>query len=209
MRGKPEMAVFIMVILMLIFGGCQKKETAVELKKVEEQTAEESGLSEEKTEDSKKAPQKETSSETVFVHVCGQVCTPGVYELPAGSRIFEAVQQAGGFTGQAASDSLNQAEKVEDGQRIYVPSMEEAAQGTEQAAAETGGGAGSPSDGKVNLNTADAEELTTLTGIGQSRAEAIIRYREENGKFQSTEELMNVQGIKEGIYEKIKEQIKI
>lgn len=150
--------------------------------------------------------QEEPGESVVIVHVCGQVASPGVYELPAGSRIYEAVEAAGGLGPQAAAEGLNQAAEAEDGQQIYVPSAEEMEEGTvslESAGpAETG-------QTKVNINTAGAEELMTLNGIGEAKASAIIRYREENGKFGSIEELMEISGIKEGVFEKIKDQIKV
>ena len=151
----------------------------------------------------------------VYVHVCGQVNVPGVYELPKGSRIYEAVAAAGGMTKQAAGERLNQAATVEDGQQIYVLSKEEAAKNAEPAGGEAGvldasiPGMPQAGDGKVNLNTATAEELMTLSGIGEAKAEAILRYREEHGGFQKVEELMEVEGIKEGVFNKIKEQVKI
>ena len=150
--------------------------------------------------------QEEPGESVVIVHVCGQVASPGVYELPAGSRIYEAVEAAGGLGPQAVAEGLNQAAEAEDGQQIYVPSAEEMEEGTvplESAGpAETG-------QTKVNINTAGAEELMTLSGIGEAKASAIIRYREENGKFGSIEELMEISGIKEGVFEKIKDQIKV
>ena len=144
--------------------------------------------------------------ETLVVHVCGQVLTPGVYELPAGSRIYEAIEAAGGLGQEAAPEGLNQAAKAMDGQQIYVPSASEVAEGTVSPAGVNGG---SLQDAKVNINTAGEEELMTLTGIGEAKAAAIIRHREENGAFEAIEELMEISGIKEGVFEKIKEQITV
>lgn len=152
---------------------------------------------------------------SICVHVCGRVVNPGVYVLSSGSRIYEAVEAAGGLCGDAAGEYLNQASQMEDGQQIYVPSMEEAAQGT-AGMQKTGGsplqaspdGVGAE-DGKVNLNTAPKEQLMTLSGIGEAKAAAIIRYREEHGGFQKIEELKEVEGIKEGVFNKVKDQIRI
>ena len=138
-----------------------------------------------------------------MVHVCGQVAAPGVYELAEGSRIYEAIEAAGGVNSQAAPEGLNQAACVEDGQQIYVPSVQELQDNSFTAA----GDSGAAEDGRVNINTAQAEELMTLSGIGEAKAAAIIQYREENGGFQSIEELMEISGIKEGVFEKIKEEI--
>ena len=161
---------------------------------------------EEKAEEESENQGKES---VVYVHVRGQVNVPGVYELPEGSRIYEAVAAAGGMTNQAAGERLNQAAAVEDGQQIYVLSKEEAAKDAESAGGEAGVfgsylylGMPQAEDGKVNLNTATAEELMTLSGIGEAKAEAILRYREEHGGFQKVEELMEVEGIKEGVFDK-------
>ncbi len=153
-----------------------------------------------------------------YVHVCGAVRSPGVYELTSDSRLFEAIQMAGGLTEDAAGEALNQAEIIEDGSRIYVPTKEEAESGSENggiSGQDTGSGrtdgadAGNTADGRVNINTAARDELMTLSGIGEAKADAIIRYREECGKFQKIEDLMEVEGIKEGVFQKVKDQIKV
>ena len=171
------------------------------------------------------APQK------IFVDVCGAVASPGVYELDEGSRIFQAVDAAGGYLPEAASDYLNKARSLDDGQQIYVPTQEEVEAGPEEILAkrpeisdltgntagdsageqnsrlsETEAGSGQLND-RIDLNTADAALLSTLSGIGQSKAEAIIAYRQEHGGFASIEEIMNVEGIKEGTFSKIKDKI--
>lgn len=139
----------------------------------------------------------EGSTGTIFVYVCGAVQEEGVYELPAGSRVYEAVQLAGGFRGDAATNAVNQAEVLTDETRLYVPTLAE-------TLAEK-----SEDDGKVNINTATKEELMSLPGVGESRAESIVKYREEVGAFCSIEDIMNVSGIKEGLFTKIKDLIKI
>ena len=143
----------------------------------------------------------ETEVSTVFVHICGEVEKPGVYELPEGSRIFEAIACAGGFTEQAEESALNLASTVSDGMQIVVLDKEEA---KELAKAEQ-----EVRSGLVNINTASVEELTTLKGIGESRAEDIIRYREESGGFQKIEDIMKVPGIKESGFQKIKDSITV
>ena len=149
-----------------------------------------------------------------YVHVCGAVKSPGVYELTVDSRLFEAIQMAGGLTEDAAGEALNQAERIEDGSRIYVPTQEEIKAGVEEDAAfvqnaDDGKTDGSTSDGKVDINTAEKAELMTLSGIGEAKADAIIRYRKEHGSFQKIEDLMEVEGIKEGVFQKVKDQIKV
>lgn len=145
--------------------------------------------------------QAHAEPEGIYVHICGEVKNPGVYELPEGSRIFEAVEAAGGFTERAAEASLNLAQMISDGMQIVILSLEEA---EEKAQAER-----EQADGIVNINTASKEQLMTLTGIGESRAEDILRYREESGGFQSIEEIMQVPGIKESAYRKIKDSITV
>lgn len=147
---------------------------------------------------------------TCLVYVCGAVVSPGVYELDDGSRIYEAVELAGGFMEEAAEDALNLAESVTDGQMIRIPTEEEQeAAGREGAELSQGAGADSASDGKLDLNRADVAALMELPGIGQSKAEAIVGYREEHGPFSRTEDLMKVEGIKEGVFNKIKDRIKV
>lgn len=158
----------------------------------------------------------EETASICFVHVCGEVHKPGVYELQEGSRIFEAIEQAGGFTEEAAQDFLNLAAQVCDGMKVMVPDMEEAAALLEAGAngLELPQKAGDvPADkqgqSRVNLNTATKEEFMTLKGIGESRAEDIIRYREESGGFRSIEDIMKVPGIKDAGFQKIKDRITV
>ncbi len=139
----------------------------------------------------------------MYVYVCGEVAAPGVYELPAGSRIFEAIERAGGFTEAAAAESLNLAAVVSDGMKLRVLSEAELLTLPESAQAEDG------RPDLVNLNTAAKAELMTLPGIGESRAEDIIRYREQSGGFQKIEDIMKVSGIKEAGFQKIKDRITV
>ena len=148
-----------------------------------------------------------TPVQTIYVDVGGAVNKPGVYQLKSGARIYEAIEKAGGFTPEAEPGSINQAQMAQDGEQILVLTKEEfQAQGMSQTQAD-GQSPAQGQEGKVNINTADETQLQTLSGIGQSRAEAIIEYREKNGGFSSVEEIMNVDGIKEGIFEKIKDEI--
>ena len=158
-------------------------------------------------------------SQEVYVHVCGQVACPGVYLLPAGSRLYEAIEAAGGLSENGAGELLNQAAQIEDGQQIYVPSREEAAQlqagqsvsnmGEAGQNVSTPGTSGPSDDGKIDLNRATREQLMTLSGIGEAKADSIIAYREVHGGFRKIEELMEVDGIKEGGFNKVKDQIKV
>ena len=153
----------------------------------------------------------------LIVHICGEVNNPGVYQLEDDLRIADLVELAGGFTNEAAQDYINQAERLRDGQQIYIPSVSDIKDKSlaESLMSENEGKETSPSmtteaeQGKVNINTASAEELMTLPGIGQAKAESIIKYREENGNYSSIDAIMNVTGIKEGLFNNISEYITI
>lgn len=153
-------------------------------------------------------------SDEVAVYVCGAVRQPGVYYV-TGSAIKEtAVQMAGGFTDDADATYVNLAQTVVAGEQIYIPTVEETSgislserETDETSAQDAPAGTNVETDGKININTAGKDMLMTLPGIGESKADAIIAYREAQGKFQNTEELMNIRGIKEGIYNQIKDLI--
>ncbi len=146
----------------------------------------------------------------VYVQVAGAVSKPDVYKFPVGSRVFEAIEHAGGFLPEAYDGDLNLASVLTDGQKIYVPTKDE--QASLEASAKDGRAsleANTNDDGRVNINTATEAELMTLPGIGQSKAALIIQYRETHGGFSSIEEIKKIEGIKEGTYSKICENIKI
>lgn len=199
------------------------------------------GFSADVSEDRAKAPEQVEES-TLFIHICGEVEKPGVYELPVGSRIYEAVEEAGGFTQEAAENYLNLAYRLEDGWKIEIPAREDLRQDREETAedrdgnkageikeaaeykaavitgiapgavpgTETGTLAETAEDtggGLVDINTAAKEELLTLPGVGESRAQSIISYREKNGGFSKIEDIMKVEGIKEGMFAKMKDKI--
>ena len=153
---------------------------------------------------------KSSSAAEVYVDVDGAVVRPGVYRLKDGARVSQAIDAAGGLMAEADVTGLNRASKITDGQKIYVPTV-----GEQQAAAAVGGaesgaattpGAGS-SSGLVNINTASAAELQTLSGIGPSMAQSIIDERSKNGPFASVDDLMRVSGIGEKKLAKIKDCI--
>lgn len=146
----------------------------------------------------------------IYVDVDGAVVSPGVYRLKDGARVAQAIDVAGGLTPEADVTGLNRASKVADGQKIYVPKVGEqqpvAAGGGVDGGAATTSGAGS-SSGLVNINTASAAELQTLSGIGPSMAQSIIDERTKNGAFASVDDLMRVSGIGEKKLAKIKDCI--
>lgn len=153
---------------------------------------------------------KSSSAAEVYVDVDGAVVRPGVYRLKEGARVSQALDAAGGLTVEADVTGLNRASKITDGQKIYVPTVGEqqaaAAVGGAESSAATTPGAGS-SSGLVNINTASAAELQTLSGIGPSMAQSIIDERTKNGAFASVDDLMRVSGIGEKKLAKIKDYI--
>ncbi len=152
-------------------------------------------------------PSEETQN-LIYVYLCGAVANPGVYQIAEGSRLFEAVEAAGGMLDDADLTSQNLARVVQDGEQIRIFTKEEIEElGADVTAALTG--SISQGNGLVNINTASVQELTTISGIGESRAEAIIKYRETNGLFKSIDGIKKVAGIKEGLFERIKDQITV
>lgn len=167
---------------------------------------------------------KDMQQAMIYVDVCGAVANPGVFQLAAGSRVFQAIEAAGGYLPEAALTCVNRAGVLTDGQQLYILTQEEmerqgldsaemagASDGQMNGSAGTGQNTGTTAqvqqDNRININTADEAQLITLTGIGATRAQAIIAYREKNGPFAAIEDIMNVQGIKEGTFAKIKDEI--
>jgi competence protein ComEA len=189
-----------------------------------------------------------TEEDGLYIYICGEVINPGVYILDATARLCDAVEAAGGMTESASRTYWNLAMQLSDGQMIYIPSMEEAAErdfspltadaggtddtgsaggsGGTSGAGSTNGGTGSSSgstgangsdgnasgisaDGKVNINTATKEQLMTVPGIGSAKADSIIAYRETNGSYAAIDDIMNVSGIKEGLFQSMKEYITV
>ena len=158
----------------------------------------------------------------VVVYICGAVKHPGVYKFTAGSRVNDAVNAASGFKKGAARTAINQARVLEDGEQITIPTLKQVKR--KQVSKITDGdnfqdkttdnentdsSERESQDTLININTASAGELTSLSGIGQNRADAIIEYRQSNGKFQSIEDIMKIPGIKQGIFNKIKNKISV
>ena len=182
----------ILLILVGVGGLFSKREESVEGTTVVETT-----MLVEKTEVS-------TTQETViFVDIKGEVKKPGVYQMKAGDRVKDALDAAGGLTEEADSQKVNLAKRLEDQMVIVVPKVGEEAE--EIPAGETRNEA--TKEGKVNINTATVEELKTLKGVGEKKAEAIIEYRKKNGSFQTKEDLMKVRGIGKKLFESFQERI--
>ena len=213
---------------MLVFSGCGEdvsvlKDTTTDekMEEISSNNSEDANVTEYQDtqeegnyqEDSSKNNSKE---DLIYVDLGGAVKHPGVYQLKKGSRVFEVIALAGGFTEDAYLRNINQAEIVLDGQQIYIYTVEEAKtlleDGTEKGI-ELSGNLNSThanvSTDKVNINFADKATLMTLNGIGSTRADAILQYRASHGRFKKIEDLMLVEGIKEKTYEKIKDCITV
>ena len=154
----------------------------------------------------KEVKEEPVEQDLITVDVKGAVKSPGIYDLPVGSRVNDAVQKAGGLTEQADSKSLNLAQKVSDEALVYVPTK-----GEEAASQQAGSGAASSTskEKKVNINKASLEELKQVKGLGGKRAQDIIDHRESNGKFKSVDELKKVSGIGAKTIEKLKDYVTV
>lgn len=145
----------------------------------------------------------------IMVHITGQVKDQGVVLLDEGSRIVDAIEAAGGETDDADLAKLNLAYVLNDGEKIYVPSKSEQNQEIEYVTTASGGDSMSSNSSIININTAGQNELMELPGIGESIANKIIAYREENGKFKTIEDIKNVPGIGDSKFANIKDMIKV
>lgn len=148
------------------------------------------------------------ASKEIAVYICGAVKKPGVYKFNTASRVCDAVKAAGGFKKNADTISINQAEYLKDGEQITIPVKTNVKPGS------SGDGKSDSNNSKassnlVNINQADENELMTLPGVGESKAASIIEYRNKNGYFTKIEDIMKITGIKEGVFNKIKDKITI
>lgn len=191
MRKKIFGIIYIISVLVVVLCACTNRE-AVYLTDTEEVS-----------ETEKSTPDTEEEPAFCCVYICGAVRKPGVYRLQQGARVCDAVEAAGGFTEDALQTACNLAEYVVDEQQITIPTKEEAAQQS------SGEDEQNMPDGRINLNTATAAQLMELPGIGAEKAESILSYRQEHGRYEKTEDIMNITGIKNGIYEKIKDRIAV
>jgi len=162
---------------------------------------------------------EDTQPNFIKVHICGAVNEPGVYEIVEGSRVIDGIEQAGGFSEEAYRDGINLAVMLSDCSRVYVPSNEDmksndTSMGLYMAADAGVNTMNEPcsdvsNSGKININTAGGAELQRLPGIGETRAKAIIAYRDSHGDFAKTEDIQNVSGIGPSSYEKMKDMITV
>jgi competence protein ComEA len=192
------MAVLFIVITGIIFG-CEKQTTQNdEWQSATEETTPEEGYFALSGEEEQMMIESEDTY--IYVYICGHVVKPDVYQLKQGTRLFEAIREAGGALEEADLDSLNLADTLYDGEKVYVPAT------GENSGADT---AEAKEDGRLNINTATAAELQTLPGIGEAKANAILSYREANGNFSSIEDLLLVPGIKDGIFGQVQSLIRV
>ncbi len=216
----------IPVLVLMILTGCSKAGSEVELTNISEVSENETFEAIEATSVSDADPDSDLADATtnelsveeavLFVYVCGAVNVPGVYEFNDGSRICDAVTAAGGFREDADETYVNLAARLTDGLKLQIPTTEEttcgfAADNCQSFDSEgTSDIAGTGADSNlININSASADQLKTLPGIGDSTASKIVKYREDNGKFASIEDIMKVSGIKEKLFSKIRDYITV
>lgn len=154
--------------------------------------------------------EQESEKKSGYVQILGAVNSPGVYEITEDTRLFMVIQAAGGLRDDASVESVNQAKPLLDGDSIYIKTVEEVLKESEESSNSDGTSEESEdNDGRINVNKASLAELMTLPGIGESKAKMIINYRNEKGDFNSIEDIMKVEGIKEGTFNRIKDSIKV
>lgn len=201
MKRKINICFILLILLFSVvtFCSCSKKSYLEKDSNVNATSGDETSSSSKGN--SSKASKDKTSDSTgkCYVQVVGAVNKPGVYELEGDARIFQAILMAGGLREDADESCLNQAQKISDGMKLEIKTKDEAMAAQQSAI----------SDNKVDINTADAKTLMTLPGIGESKANSIIKYRESKGRFNSIEDLKNITGIKEGVYNKVADSIKV
>ncbi len=201
MKRKINICFILLILLISVvtFCSCSKKSYLDKDSSVNT-TSDDKSVSNNKDKSTNSTKDKSSnSSGKCFVQVVGAVNKPGVYELESDSRIFQAILMAGGLREDADESSLNQAQKISDGMKLEIKTKDEVQSSAQNC----------PNDGKVDINTADASTLMTLPGIGESKANSIIKYRESKGRFNSCEDLKNITGIKDGVYNKIADSIKV
>lgn len=198
MEQKRTIRIVIGIVLILVFG-C----TYLWFSHSEEASV---VLTEEfKDKGEKQEKAREELSSHIYIHICGEVKKPGVYVFENIPRVVDVVKKAGGFTSKAKQDCINMAQQVEDGQQLII---EKKGQSSGQSNKKPNRNKGTDSN-KIDINTASKEELMTLSGIGESKATQIISYRESNGHFSKIEDIMNISGIKDGVFNKIKDYITV
>ena len=205
---KEYKIIVICAVLGLALGGFfllkPTSQTPVKEKNLQAEVAAVSKDSSSDKEVNKEEKEESAEQDLITVDVKGAVKSPGIYDLPVGSRVHDAVQKAGGLTEEADSKSLNLAQKISDEALVYVPTKGEEAASQQVASGTT---PSTSKEKKINLNKASLEELKQVKGLGGKRAQDIIDHREANGKFKSVDELKKVSGIGAKTIEKLKDYV--
>lgn len=192
------------IFMCMVFLGCGSKDTKSYVSgnsNSDDSIQNESAGADNTQENVTESQAEQESASELCIYICGEVVNPGVYNLKNGSRIADAIEAAGGFKDGAATQHWNLAELLTDGKMIFIPTEEDASEMLEVYIEEAGG--------NIDINTATVTELTELSGIGQSKAEAIVEYRTKNGNFKSVDDLTNVPGIGESTLNRIRDYIKV
>ena len=185
-----KMGVLLLVGSLVMFGGCDEKG----------EISFDSDTAGETTYNGQPAHSEQAvQQEKILVYVCGAVAQPGVIEVDADSRVVDVIALAGGMTEDADETYLNLAGRLNDGEKIYVPTREEVLQWESQEQGTS----------LININTATSDRLCELPGIGESKAADIIAYREKHGPFEAAEDIIKVPGIKLSLYERIADKISV
>lgn len=220
--------VLLAVLLALFLTGCAPQGKEIVLTDAATDSAsvtDETPFDEEEKDSSEKESSKEDQEiaeevkktpTSIFIYVCGAVEKPGVYELFEGGRVVDAVEAAGGFLETADKTYVNLAALLDDGIKLYIPTMQETMESAalqvetfDKESTSLGSDSAGAGSGLININSATRDELTALPGIGNATAEKIISYREQHGAFKSIEDIMNVSGIKDKLFSKIKDHITV
>lgn len=233
---KKNLKWITLLFVMIIFIGGILIKYSLSMKETEDIMLEELELKEEEVQEVTVQEVEETPVlQSVYVDIKGAVQKPGVYEVTEDKKVIDVVEMAGGFTKNADTSIINLAKKVTNEMVIIIYTIDEVKKSKETETVvkviekecvcpeikndaclnsnnkekDTETSSNETISGKININTASLEKLQTLSGIGESKAEAIIKHREENGNFEKIEDLMNVSGIGETLYEKIKNDITV
>lgn len=191
-------AVPVLVIAAVLFFWLNSGSDEIKIDEGNSSAIEEDGISQQEV---------NSTQSHLYVDIGGEVMKPGVYEVSDGTRLFEVIDKAGGLTEDADIDGINRAETVQDGQKIMIGRHGE--NPDENRGSYSANNVTDSGEGKVNINTADAAALQTIPGIGPSKADRIIEYRESEGKFNEIDDIKNISGIGNKTFESIKEYITV
>ena len=214
MNRKNVILTVLFLLCLNLFTGCNQGNKvevtgSYDISTNEETDVQQSVKSSEPDSDESKENDNSSSdtNENIIVYVCGAVNVPGVYTLTSKQRIADAVSAAGGFSDDAQTDAVNLAGIPCDGDKIRIPFQGEEINENNSAEEQDSENNSEIKDDRININTADKSLLMSISGVGEAKADAIISYREKNGNFKAVEEIMNIEGIKEGVFNKIKDKI--